>query len=140
MLMQMEHNISIEHFKQKKTALVLSGGVVKAAAWHLGVSLALEELGFVLRHNKSPIDPDYEISTYVGSSAGSLINLYFASGFRPIDVIDATINRNNSLTSLRGVSYSDMLSRKMPSREPFNFDFYNPFDGFSGEPQEEISE
>jgi predicted acylesterase/phospholipase RssA len=126
----MNHNISIDPFKNKKTALVLSGGVVKAAAWHLGVSLALEELGFVLKHNKSPHNPDFEISTYVGSSAGSLINLYFASGFRPIDVIDATINRNRSQTSLKAISYTDMLSRKMPTREPFNYDFYNPFEGF----------
>lgn len=126
----MDHNISIEPFKHKKTALVLSGGVVKAAAWHLGVSLALEEMGFVLKHNKSQTSPDYEIGTYVGSSAGSLINLYFASGFRPIDVIDATINRKNALTSLKGITYADMLSRRMPSREPFNFNFYNPFEGF----------
>ena len=126
----MYHSINIEPFKNKKTALVLSGGVVKAAAWHLGVALALEEIGFVLKHNKSPINPDFEISTYVGSSAGSLINLYFASGFRPIDVIDATINRKNAQTSLKGITYSDMLSRKMPLREPFNFDFYNPFEGF----------
>ena len=126
----MNHNISIDQFKNKKTSLVLSGGVVKAAAWHLGVALALEELGFVLKHNKSPIDPDFEISTYVGSSAGSLINLYFASGYRPIDVIDATLNRNRSQTSLKPIGYSDMLSRKMPSREPFSFDFYNPLEGF----------
>ncbi|MFA6237193.1 MAG: patatin-like phospholipase family protein [Bacteriovorax sp.] len=126
----MYHNIDISRFKNKKTALVLSGGVVKAASWHLGVALALEEFGFVLKHNKSPTDPDYEISTYVGSSAGSLINLYFASGFRPVDVIDATINGKNSQTSLKAVAYSDMLSRKMPSRNAFNFDFYNPFEGF----------
>lgn len=126
----MYHDIDLSPFKNKKTALVLSGGVVKAASWHLGVALALEEFGFVLKHNKSPIDPDYEISTYVGSSAGSLINLYFASGFRPIDVIDATINRKNAQTSLKAVTYADMLSRKMPSRDAFNFDFYNPFEGF----------
>lgn len=126
----MYHNIDLSPFKNKKTALVLSGGVVKAASWHLGVALALEEFGFVLKHNKSPIDPDYEISTYVGSSAGSLINLYFASGFRPIDVIDATINGKNAQTSLKAVAYTDMLSRKMPARNAFNFDFYNPFEGF----------
>ncbi len=126
----MYHNIDISPFKNKKSALVLSGGVVKAASWHLGVALALEELGFVLKNNKSPIDPDFEISTYVGSSAGSLINLYFASGFRPIDVIDATINRKHAQTSLKPVTYADMLSRKMPSRDAFNFDFYNPFEGF----------
>ncbi len=126
----MIHNIDLSPIKNKKVALVLSGGVVKAAAWHLGVSLALEELGFVLKHNKSQSNPEFEISTYVGSSAGALINLYFASGFRPIDVIDATINRNQAQTSLKAVSYSDMLSRKMPNREAFNFDFYNPFEGF----------
>lgn len=126
----MYHDIDLSPFKNKKTALVLSGGVVKAASWHLGVALALEELGFSLKHNKSPLDVDYEISTYVGSSAGSLINLYFASGFRPIDVIDATLNGKNAQTSLRPVTYADMLSRKMPSRHAFNFDFYNPFEGF----------
>lgn len=126
----MHHDVDISPFKNKKSALVLSGGVVKAASWHLGVALALEELGFVLKHNKSPHNPDYEISTYVGSSAGSFINLYFASGFRPVDVIDATINRKNAQTSLKAVAYSDMLSRKMPMKNAFNFDFYNPFDGF----------
>lgn len=127
---KMHHDVDLSQFKNKKTALVLSGGVVKAASWHLGVALALEELGFVLKHNKSPNDADYEISTYVGSSAGSLINLYFASGFRPIDVIDATINRKNAQTSLKPVTYADMLSRKMPMKNPFNFDFYNPLEGF----------
>ena len=126
----MYHDINLDQFKNKKTALVLSGGVVKAASWHLGVALALEEMGFTLKHNKSPSDIDYEISTYVGSSAGSLINLYFASGFRPIDVIDATLNRKNAQTSLKPVTYSDMLSRKMPNTNLFNFDFYNPLDGF----------
>jgi predicted acylesterase/phospholipase RssA len=126
----MYHNINIDPFKNKKTALVLSGGVVKAASWHLGVALALEEFGFVLKHNKSPTNPDHEISTYVGSSAGSLINLYFASGFRPIDVIDATINGKNAQTALQAVSYADMLSRKMPSRDAFDFNFYNPLEGF----------
>lgn len=128
--LSMYHDIDLSPFKNKKTALVLSGGVVKAASWHLGVALALEEFGFILKHNKSPLNPDYEISTFVGSSAGSLINLYFASGFRPVDVIDATINRKNAQTSLKGITYSDMLSRKMPSKDPFNFDFYNPFEGF----------
>ena len=126
----MIHKINTDPFKNKKTALVLSGGVVKAAAWHLGVALALEELGFSFKNNKSSLDADCEISTFVGSSAGALINLYFASGFKPMEIIDATINRDNSKTPLKGVSYGDMLSRKMPSREAYNFDFYNPFEGF----------
>ena len=126
----MVHRINMLPFKNKKTALVLSGGVVKAAAWHLGVSLALEELGFTLKSNKSEPNPDYEISTYVGSSAGALVSLYFASGFKPFEIIDATINRDSTDTHLKGITYKDMLSRKMPSREAFNFDFYNPFEGF----------
>ena len=36
--------VDISNFKNKKVGLVLSGGVVKAAAWHMGVALALEDL------------------------------------------------------------------------------------------------
>lgn len=122
-------NVDLSSFKNRRVSLVLSGGVVKAAAWHLGVAMALEELGFTFRHNTN-LPSDLEISSYVGSSAGSLINLYFASGFSPHDVIDATINRNKSGNTLKGITYSDMLSRKMPKREPHNFDFYDPFEGF----------
>jgi len=126
----MKHNIDLSPFKHKKTALVLSGGVVKAAAWHLGVALALEEMGFQFKHNKSPTVNDFEISTLVGSSAGSLINLYFAAGYKPLEVIDATINRQKAQTSLKGITYSDMLSRKMPDKLIKQFQFYNPFESF----------
>ena len=37
---------------KKKVALVLSGGGIKAAAFHVGVCLALEDLGFCLHHKK----------------------------------------------------------------------------------------
>jgi predicted acylesterase/phospholipase RssA len=47
------NSVDFKELKDKKIALVLSGGVVKAAAWHLGVSLALEELGFHLKSNKN---------------------------------------------------------------------------------------
>ena len=60
--------VDITNFKNKKVGLVLSGGVVKAAAWHMGVALALEELGFTFKCNLSPNDSSLEISTYVGSS------------------------------------------------------------------------
>lgn len=119
--------VDITPFKHKKTALVLSGGVVKAAAWHLGVALALDEFGFTLKHNNSPENPDCEISTYVGSSAGALICLYFASGFRPIDVIAATVENSNP--NLRPVNYKDMLYLKGPMKRPPGAMFYDPFDG-----------
>ncbi len=125
----MHADIDLGPLRQKKISLVLSGGVVKAAAWHLGVALALEEIGFRLKNNTS-LPHDFEISTYVGSSAGALINLYFASGFSPQDVIDATINRNKKGNTLKGISYADMLSRKMPQTESHRFNFYDPFSNF----------
>ncbi len=114
-------------FKGKRTALVLSGGVVKAAAWHLGVALALDEFGFTLKHNNSEKNPDCEIGTYVGSSAGALIALYFASGFRPIDVIAATVENSNP--NLKPVTYKDMLYLKGPMKKPPGAMLYDPFDG-----------
>lgn len=75
---------------KKKIALVLSGGGVKAAAYHIGVCLALKEKGFVFAggskewvQQKYPMDtPDKNptIRLYVGSSAGSFIAAILASG------------------------------------------------------------
>lgn len=119
--------VDISSFENKKTALVLSGGVVKAAAWHLGVALALEELGFALKNNHSS-PSKLEIGTYVGSSAGALINLYFACGVRPMDVIKATLRRKDS--KIPAVSYKDMLCLKKPGGKPPRSTMYDPFDGF----------
>ena len=118
--------IDLSHFKQKKTALVLSGGVVKASAWHLGVALALEELGFTLKNNNTE-SSDFEISTYVGSSAGALVNLYFASGFGPSDVIKATLGDKSA--ELRPITYKDMLCLKKPMSKPPRSTMYDPFSG-----------
>lgn len=126
----MNNSIDLTNLQNKKTALVLSGGVVKAAAWHLGVTIALKELGFVFRHNNSPIDPPLEISTYVGSSAGSLVNLFLACGHAPQDVIDATLKRNKSTNSLVGIGYGDILSLKKPQKSTVDTSFYNPLDVF----------
>ena len=116
-----------ESLKDKKIALVLSGGIVKAASWHLGVALALEELGFVFRHNGSPRGHAPEISTYVGSSAGSLVGLYLASGYGPLDIIHAT--RKNRKDCLRAIGYRDMLSLKWSLRKAEASSFYDPFEG-----------
>ncbi|EQC43583.1 patatin-like phospholipase family protein [Bacteriovorax sp. Seq25_V] len=121
------NRIDISNFKNKKSALVLSGGVVKAAAWHLGVAWALEELGFTLKNNHSAPEPDYEISTYVGSSAGSLISLYLASGYSPTDIIESFIQRKNS--TLKPIGYKDMLSLKKPHNK-VQRSSYDPFEGF----------
>lgn len=118
--------IDLSHFKQKKTALVLSGGVVKASAWHLGVALALEELGFTLKNNHSE-PSDYEISTYVGSSAGALVNLYFASGFGPSEVIKSALRDKDSI--LKPITYRDMMCLKKPMSKPPRSTVYDPLSG-----------
>src|SRR5690606_9404895 len=96
------NSVDLNEIKNKKIALVLSGGVVKAAAWHLGVALALEELGFCLKSNKNSSpgqslnQRSLEIGTYVGSSAGALICIYLAAGYTPQDVIQSTLGIKGS--------------------------------------------
>jgi predicted acylesterase/phospholipase RssA len=76
---------------KKKIALVLSGGGIKAAAYHIGVCLALKEKGFVFAGGpKEYVRQKYPflnsnlanktISLYVGSSAGAFIAATLASG------------------------------------------------------------
>jgi len=112
----------------KKTALVLSGGVVKAGAWHLGVALALEDLGFRFKSNHSENVDSLEISTYVGSSAGSLILLYLANGFKPKDIIKSFVAKKES--PLKPLSYYDMLHLYNPLNKPPRPKLYEPFSEF----------
>jgi len=123
----------LNEIKNKKIALVLSGGVVKAAAWHLGVTLALEELGFTLKTNKNSsqgndLNPrSLEIGTYVGSSAGAMICVYLASGYSPQDIIQATLGLKG--TKLRGISYKEMFNIKRPKLKAPKSDLYHPLEG-----------
>ena len=75
--------------KKKKIALVLSGGGIKAAAYHIGVCLALQEKGFkfsggsreIITLKKNAAKPREKlIELYVGSSAGAFISATLASG------------------------------------------------------------
>lgn len=75
--------------KKQKIALVLSGGGVKAAAYHIGVCLALKELGFEFKGETATNTKSHqEIKLYVGSSAGAFISATLASG-RPIESLIA---------------------------------------------------
>ena len=127
-------SIDLNELKNKKIALVLSGGVVKAAAWHLGVTHALEELGFYLKSNKNSTQGQtinqrsLEIGTYVGSSAGALICTYLASGYTPQDVIQATLGIKGA--KIRGVTYKDMFTMKRPNLKAPKSDLYHPLEGF----------
>lgn len=80
--------IHMDIHKKKKIALVLSGGGIKAAAYHIGVCLALKEKGFKfiggtkdsVSLQKDSLDSSLAIQVYVGSSAGAFISSVLASG------------------------------------------------------------
>ncbi len=81
---------------KKKVALVLSGGGIKAAAFHIGVCLALQEKGFkfaggtkeLVRQNFRDEDP-FTIRLYVGSSAGAFVASILAAGYPIESLINA---------------------------------------------------
>jgi predicted acylesterase/phospholipase RssA len=81
--------------EKKKIALVLSGGGLKAAAYHLGVCLALREKGFKFAGGSTKdVKLHYEddkmtFKVYVGSSAGAVISTFLASGYSIDSIIDA---------------------------------------------------
>lgn len=81
---------------KKKIALVLSGGGIKAAAFHIGVCLALQERGFkfaggtkeMVRQRFDETDP-LTIRLYVGSSAGAFVASILAAGYSVESLINA---------------------------------------------------
>lgn len=81
--------------EKKRVALVLSGGGIKAAAFHIGVCLALRDKGFKFAGGSFPADPDADESSpltfkiYVGSSAGAVISTFLAAGYSVDAIIDA---------------------------------------------------
>ena len=122
-------------FKNKKIALVLSGGVVKAAAWHIGVTLALEELGFTLLSNKNSNNAQdgvtkrsLEIGTYVGSSAGAMISVFLASGYTPQEIINGAFGLTKS--DMRRLTYLDMFYLHKRKYKPKMKDLYHPLEEF----------
>ena len=111
----MKKKLDLSDFENKKIALVLSGGVVKAAAWHLGVTLALEELGFnFLTHGQERGKKKLEIGTYVGSSAGTLVNALLAFGHSPKDYIYAAFRKKSKPGHIKAVGYKDFIHFENP--------------------------
>ncbi len=109
---------------KKSIALVLSGGGIKAAAFHIGVCLALNEKGFkfVGGLSKDYQDDDTsspKIRTYVGSSAGSIISCFLASGYSIEDLILAfqmgikSIPKNTA-PKLKPLTYWDIFALDSP--------------------------
>lgn len=124
----------LKEFKNKKIALVLSGGVVKAAAWHVGVALALEELGFTLKSNRNSSLSDYsanrplEVSTYVGSSAGAMVSIFLAQGYTPQEIINGIFGLKKS--SMKKLSYKDMFYLHKRKYQPKKSELYHPLEEF----------
>lgn len=111
--------------EKKKIALVLSGGGLKAAAFHIGVCLALKEKGFrflggtpetLLRYSNQ--DESLAIRLYVGSSAGSFISAVLASGYTIESLVNAfevglgynKVFNEFGLNELRPLTYKDIFS------------------------------
>ena len=100
---------------KKKIAFVCSGGATKAGAFHLGVALALQEQGFKFlggtrastQIHSSP-DP-MEISTYVGSSAGSIISSYLAAGYSLENIFSSFLGKDISQLDQR-----DLYPKRLP--------------------------
>lgn len=114
---------------KKKIALVLSGGGLKAAAFHVGVCLALREKGFKLiggtqsavEDNPDAQDP-LAIKTYVGSSAGALLSAYIASGHKLEDIIESFefrigdfFGRAKRKPKIKPLNYLDLFTVKVPT-------------------------
>lgn len=110
--------------QKRKIALVLSGGGVKAAAFHLGVCMALQERGFkfgggtLSSTEPSLIDDAMTFKIYVGSSAGALVCSLLASGYSVESIFEAfgvaslATKRRAPVSSmkLKSLSYFDIFS------------------------------
>ncbi len=125
--------------EKKHPALVLSGGGIKAAAFHIGVCLALREKGFKFAGGSpSKVQSDFQddsmtFKTYVGSSAGSLISTFLAAGYSIESIIEAFIlgagsrkfvphrYKNKEKSALKPITYKDIFSLNMRGVHPTRF-------------------
>ncbi len=110
---------------KKKIGLVLSGGGIKAAAFHIGVCLALKERGFkfaggtkdLVRHVYPESDP-LTIRLYAGSSAGSFISCILAAGYDAESLINAfqiglgkkRFYQEDSVKTLKPITYRHIFA------------------------------
>ncbi|CAN5380203.1 hypothetical protein BH10BDE1_BH10BDE1_21910 [soil metagenome] len=113
--------------EKKKLGLVLSGGGIKAAAFHLGACLALREKGFLFAGGskddvaKKYADDKMTFKTYVGSSAGAFLTSLLAAGHSVESIIDAfqrgsesdltKFNKRKKVeTRLKAITYRDIFA------------------------------
>ncbi len=109
---------------RKRIALVLSGGGVKAAAFHIGVCLALREKGFTFAGGTDPQDrlkfenKELTIRLYVGSSAGSVVATFLASG-HSLDAIIEAFTRGAGIGALTRVKSDNPYLKPLSYRDIF---------------------
>jgi len=103
--------------KKSKIAFVCSGGAAKAGAFHIGVALALQEKGFKFVGGlkkggelKMADSAGREIRVYVGSSAGSMICSYLASGYTIEQIFDSFLGKSKGSGALKRLTYATMFS------------------------------
>lgn len=115
----------LEISKKRKIGLVCSGGAVKAAAFHVGVALALEQKGFRFQGgtHESQVegadsDPAKTIQVYVGSSAGSLVTTLLAQGGRLKD-LQSSFRTGAEGGAIPGLKYWEMLFPRVRSAKDF---------------------
>lgn len=123
--------------EKKNLSLVLSGGGIKAAAFHVGVCIALREKGFKFAggspEHVANVFPGNSLTfkTYVGSSAGSVISTFLAAGYDIDAIVEAfmkgaghsvTATRNKrkdpSPTYLRPLTYRDLFALNIKAGDP----------------------
>jgi predicted acylesterase/phospholipase RssA len=108
--------------RRKKIAFVCSGGATKAAAFHMGVGLALQEKGFRFlgglksKQNGSLPRGSMDVDAYVGSSAGSVIAAYLAAGYSLDQIFNSYLGKTKH-SSLKPLSYGALMSVKSSQRE-----------------------
>lgn len=105
---------------KQKIAFVASGGAVKAACFHIGVGLALEKKGLcfyggTLKNPPHMDDSKKIIRTYVGSSAGSIITAFLASGYTLPDIIKSFLKSNRSVKKLAPIGYRNLFRFSTPN-------------------------
>lgn len=115
-----------------KTGLVCSGGATKAAAFHVGVCLALRDHGFSfvggadespapvnsVKYPRPPLHPQ-QIATYVGSSAGALLVSLLAAGIDVESILNTfsegmNFQTHGAFQRIPRIHYRDMLKIHWP--------------------------
>ena len=122
---------------KKAPSLVLSGGGVKAAAFHVGVCLALKECGFRFAGGspkeveKNFPEDRMTFKNYVGTSAGAVVATTLAAGFDISDLIESFLRgkiskkfnatlkkKENSKKKIKPISYRHLFSINLEAGKP----------------------